>query len=99
MLCIKICNSMRPQTSVIVVTVYVEDIYKHRSRFHMIWKDVVKIARAKCKIPGGAEHLLDGILIVMNMHGMNNIKHLVRVLTRQTGAEVIRAGKITRTLR
>jgi hypothetical protein len=43
---------------------------------------------AKCTIPGGVEHLLDGILIVKNMHGINYIKHLVLALTRQTGSEV-----------
>jgi hypothetical protein len=47
----------------------------------MIWKDVKQIPRAKCEIPGGAENLLDGILIVKNMHGMNSINHLVPINT------------------
>jgi hypothetical protein len=62
----------------------------------MIWKDVVQIPIAKCIILGGAEHLLNGILIVNNMHGMNKIKHLV--LARLTGGELIGAWKITRAL-
>jgi hypothetical protein len=51
---IEICNNKQPQLPVIVVSMYMQDVYKHWSRFRVIWKDLVQIRRAKCKIPGGA---------------------------------------------
>jgi hypothetical protein len=50
---IKLYNNKPPELPVLSPFYCVQDVYKHRSPFHLIRKDLVQMCRAQFMIPGG----------------------------------------------